>query len=184
MFDISCKKCSKQYTRETKDNFRLWYNKYKSNDRKFQRGWSCTQEHFFQEQGFLKDVSITLIDKTDASDCKNRKNYCMRTLRTLAPDAFNVEDSVWTIMIFHALICDTGLDCIWTTISWNTIFVFILYLNCILICIYFGWRGRRFVVGVNGLKSLTVATKSPVLDVWLGFESASNETYRRELLEE
>ena len=98
---LSCKKCSKQYTEETVDNFiRLRWNNYKKNDRKFLRGECCMQEqlfrHFYSEghEGFLKDVSVTLIDKTDASDRKKRKNYWMRTRRTLAPDGLNVEDSV------------------------------------------------------------------------------------------
>ena len=41
--------------------------------------------HFYSEghEGFFRDVSITLIDKTDASD-KKRENYWMRTMRTLA----------------------------------------------------------------------------------------------------
>ena len=91
------KECSKQYTGETVHNFRLMWNKNKSNDRKFQRGESCMQEHFFRHfyteghEGFLKDLSITLIDKTDASDAKQRENYSMRTL---APDGLNVEVNV------------------------------------------------------------------------------------------
>ena len=57
------------------------------------------QEHLFWysegHEGFLKDVSITLIDKIDdASDYKKRENYWMRTLRTLVPDGLNVEDTV------------------------------------------------------------------------------------------
>ena len=42
----------------------------------------------------LKDVSITLIDKTDASDSKKGENYWMRTLTTLKTDVLNVEGSV------------------------------------------------------------------------------------------
>ena len=58
------------------------------------------QEHLFQhfdsegQEDFLKDLSVTLIDKTDASDPNKRENYWMRTLRTLAPNGLNVEDSV------------------------------------------------------------------------------------------
>ena len=128
---LICKKCPRQYNGETVDNFRLRWNNYKSNDRRSQRGESCMQEHLFRyfysegHEGFLKDVSVTLIDNTDASDPKKRENYWMRTLRILEPYWINIEDSVWTIMIFHALIFYTGLDC-------GT-----RYLT--LICIYFLW---------------------------------------------
>ena len=90
--------CSKQYSRETIDQFRLKYNSYKSNDRKFKRGGPCMQEHLHEHfysdghNGFLENVAITLIDKTDGRDPKNRENYWMRTLKTLAPDGLNIED--------------------------------------------------------------------------------------------
>ena len=43
-------------------------------------------EHFYSDghNGFLEDVAITLIDKTDDRYPKNRENYWMRTLKTLA----------------------------------------------------------------------------------------------------
>ena len=97
---LSCKKCFKQYTGETADNFRSRWNNYKSNDWKFQRGKSCMQEHLFWQfysegcGGFLEDVSVTLINKTDAPDPKKIENYWIRTLRPLAPDGLNIEDSV------------------------------------------------------------------------------------------
>ena len=52
--------------------------------------------HFYNEgrESFLKNVSITLIDKKDVSDPKQRKNYQILTLRTLAPDGLNVEGSI------------------------------------------------------------------------------------------
>ena len=37
-------------------------------------------------QGFLKDVEVRLIDKTQASDPTKREFYWMRTLRSLYPD--------------------------------------------------------------------------------------------------
>ena len=42
-------------------------------------------------QGFLKDVEVWLIDKTQASDPTKREFYWMRTLRTLYPDGLNIE---------------------------------------------------------------------------------------------
>ena len=49
------------------------------------------QEHLFEyfksedHKGFLGNISITLIDKTDGKHPKRRENYWMRTLKTYAP---------------------------------------------------------------------------------------------------
>ena len=47
-----------------------------------------------QATGFLNDVSVTLIDKTDGSDPKKREDYLMKTLKIMAPYGVNIEDSV------------------------------------------------------------------------------------------
>ena len=58
------------------------------------------QEHLFEHfkskahSGFLGNVSITLIDKTDGKDPKRREHYCMRSLKTYAPFGLNIEDNV------------------------------------------------------------------------------------------
>ena len=51
------------------------------------------QNRFLQDDhhGFLEDVEVTLIDKTQASDLTKRKYYWMRTLKTLYPDGLNLE---------------------------------------------------------------------------------------------
>ena len=70
------------------------------NDRKFQRNESCMQqhlyEHFYSEghNGFLGNVSISLIDETDRFQPKKRENYSMRTLKTLASLGINVENAL------------------------------------------------------------------------------------------
>ena len=53
-------------------------------------------EHFYSDghSDFLEDVAISLIDKTDGRDPKNRENYWMRTWKTLAPEGLNIEDCV------------------------------------------------------------------------------------------
>ena len=53
-------------------------------------------EHFKSKghSGFLPNVSLTLIDKTDGKDPKRRENYRMRTLKTYGPYGLNIEDSV------------------------------------------------------------------------------------------
>ena len=43
---------------------------------------------------FRNDVSVTLIDKTDRSGPKKREDYCMNTLKTMAPYGLNIEGSV------------------------------------------------------------------------------------------
>ena len=82
-------------------------------------------EHFKSEGhgGFLGNVSITLIDKTDRKDPKRRENYWMRTLTTYAPFGLNIEDSVWpipfssinvagglTFLVFVGILVRLGLD--------------------------------------------------------------------------
>ena len=59
---------------------------------------SCMQEHLYRHfsspghRGFLNDVSVTLIDKTDGSDPKKREDYWMKTLKTMAPYGLNIVD--------------------------------------------------------------------------------------------
>ena len=60
----------------------------------------CMQEHLFKHfsspghNGFLNDVLITFIDKTDPSDPLKREGYWNRTLKTMAPHGFDFENSV------------------------------------------------------------------------------------------
>ena len=97
---FSCKSCGKQYVANTTTNhFRSRWNNYKSDIRKAESGdmenvkQKFLQSHFLQRdhQGFLKDVEVRLIDKTQASDPTKREFYWMRTLRTLYPDGLNIE---------------------------------------------------------------------------------------------
>ena len=95
---LTCKTCLKQYVGSTTDCFRYRSNNYKCNDRKFAREESSLQEHLFEHfnseehNGFLCDVSVTLIDKTDAKNPIKREHYWRHTLKTLAPHGLNVED--------------------------------------------------------------------------------------------
>ena len=95
---LTCTCCSKQYVGKTTDEFWLRRNNDKSNDRENARSEACTQEHKSGGHiGFLGNVSITLIVKTDGKDPKRRRNYWMRTFKTYAPFGLNIEDSVWPI---------------------------------------------------------------------------------------
>ena len=64
--------------------------------------------------GFLNNVSITFIDKTDPSDPLEREGYCRHTLKTMAPFGLNIEKSVQRFEVLHLLtgvlwhICQSG----------------------------------------------------------------------------
>ena len=61
------------------------------------------QEHLFRHfsssggNGFLNDVCVKFIDKTDLSDPLKRENFCRETLMTMASYRLNSEDSVWSL---------------------------------------------------------------------------------------
>ena len=61
------------------------------------------QEYLFEHlkseghSGFLGNAATTLIDKTDGKDSKRRGNYSMRTLKTFALFARNIEGTVYAI---------------------------------------------------------------------------------------
>ena len=96
----SCKCCGKQYVGETTDSFRYRWNNYKDNDRKHSRKESFLQEHLFKHfnstghNGFLNNVSVTLIDETDGKNPRKREDYWRRTLKTYSHIGLNVEYSV------------------------------------------------------------------------------------------
>ena len=93
-------KCFKQYVGQTLDEFRRRWNNYKSTDRKFQRFEPCMREHLFSHfsmaghDGFLNNISMTFINKTDPSDPLEREDYWRQTLKTMVPYGLNIEDSV------------------------------------------------------------------------------------------
>ena len=96
---LTCNHCKKQYTGQTVDNFRLRWNNYKSCWGKHTEGKSVKQKHLYEHftekdhKGFLQDVSIIFIDKTDTSDPLKREKYWPDTLKTLAPNGLNISES-------------------------------------------------------------------------------------------
>ena len=78
---LTCKTCLKKYVGSTTDCFKYRWNSYKCNDRKYARDEACLQKHLFEHfnseghNGFLHDVSVTLIDKTDAKNPIKREHY-------------------------------------------------------------------------------------------------------------
>ena len=85
---------------QTIGKFCQCWNKYKSNDRKFQTLEACMQEHLFShfsmagQDRFLNNVFIIFIDKTDPSDPLWREDYWTQKLKTMVPYILNIEDSV------------------------------------------------------------------------------------------
>ena len=61
---------------------------------------SCIQEHLFKHfnsmghNGFVINVSITLIDKTNGKNPKKREDYWRETLKTYSSFGLNIEGSV------------------------------------------------------------------------------------------
>ena len=73
MYLGTCKICTKQYTGQTTDSFRSRWNNYKSKSRTFDKNEKYMQEYIYsnsENEGHNRflDVSVTLIDKTDAPD--------------------------------------------------------------------------------------------------------------------
>ena len=97
---LTCNKCKMQYVGLTIDQFWSRWNNYKSDSRKHGQGAICKQQHLFNHfcasdhSGFLEDVSLTFIDKTDPSDPLKREDYWRSTLKTMAPFGLNIEESV------------------------------------------------------------------------------------------
>ena len=60
----------------------------------------CMQEHLFRHfsslghTGFLKNVSITFINKADPSDSLKQEDYWRQTLKTMVPFGPNIDNSV------------------------------------------------------------------------------------------
>ena len=94
---LTCNKCEMQYVGKTVDDFRLRWNNYKDDNRKYLRKESRMQQHLFEHfssedhNSFLEDVSVISIDKTDPKDPYKRKHYWGHTLKTMAPQGLNVE---------------------------------------------------------------------------------------------
>ena len=88
-------------------------------------------EHFYSgsHNGFLGNISISLIDKTDGFQPKKRESYWMRTLKTVAPLGLNIESSVWHCVFVQLFWTELFLDLeLWIRLWFYIYFVFILHL--------------------------------------------------------
>ena len=77
------------------------------NSRKFERKEHCVQRHLYEHfnlPGFLNNVSVTLVNKTDPKDPTKREDYCIHTLKTKAPLELNVEDGLLAKLIVFCFI--------------------------------------------------------------------------------
>ena len=60
--------------------------------------------NIYDRNGFLEEVKITLTNKTNGKDPKNKENYrMMSTLKTLAPGGFNIENCLSKNYLYHIL---------------------------------------------------------------------------------
>ena len=101
---LTCNKCRKQSVNigQTVDTFRYRRNNYRSSSRKHAHGISCMQEHLYEHfcdgehSGFLNDVSITFVDKTDPVNSlqTETENYWKHTLKIFAPYDLNIKKNV------------------------------------------------------------------------------------------
>ena len=98
---LTCSKiCCKQYVGQTVDILCSRWNNYKNNDRKYLVGVPCVQEQKFElfisesHTGFLKNVFVTFINKTDSQNPKKRENYWIHTLKTIVPWGLNILNGV------------------------------------------------------------------------------------------
>ena len=95
---LTCNKCKMQYVGKTIGDFRLRWNDYKYDNRKYHRKESCIQQHLFEHfsseghNNFLDDVSVIFIDKTDPKDPNKPESYWSHTLKTMIPQGLNVEN--------------------------------------------------------------------------------------------
>ena len=100
MYLLTCKICLKKYVGQTIGEFRFRWNNYKDNYRIAEGGEAHMQSYLFDHfkteghTGFLHDVEISLIDKTDPSKPLEREQFWMRKLNTLVPNGLNVSESV------------------------------------------------------------------------------------------
>ena len=86
----------KQFAGSTKESSRFRWNNYKSCRRKAERVEDCIQkylhEHFLREghNGFINDVEIIFIDKTDPSDSARTETFWKIKLKAVTPYSLNV----------------------------------------------------------------------------------------------
>ena len=79
--------------------FRLRWNNYRFNSRKFERKEPCMQTHFYSHfssschMRFLNNVSVTLDGSRDGSDPKKQEDYWKKALKAMTTYGLNIEDS-------------------------------------------------------------------------------------------
>lgn len=95
VYMLKCNVCEKKYVGQTTTKFRFRWNNYRNCARKAAQGENVPQssfhEHFLgpDHNGFEKDCSIILFDKTDAHSPVERESFWIHTLKTLSPTGLN-----------------------------------------------------------------------------------------------
>ena len=136
---LTCNKCRKQYVGQTVGAFRYRWNNYRSNSRKHAHGISCMQEHLYEHfcdsehSGFLNEVSITFIDKTDPTNHLQRENYWKHTLKTFAPYGLNMKENVY---LFHRFFVFTGICIVCLLVAALTLIAYHCELHVLLLALW------------------------------------------------
>ena len=98
---LQCKTCNIQYVGSSKPAFRLRFNNYKTQNRKFVKfGQKDVNQlelhrHFSQEDhhGFLNDALFTLIDSEQNNDLARKKEaFWQYKLNVFEPYGLNIRD--------------------------------------------------------------------------------------------
>ena len=96
VYILTCNKWKIQHIGKAIDQFRSRWNYYKYDSRKHSQGATCMQQHFSNHfcischYGFLEDLPLKYIDKTDPYDPLKREDYWRSTLKVMGPFGFNI----------------------------------------------------------------------------------------------
>ena len=98
---LTCNKCKEQCVRQIIDQLQSRLNNCKRDCKKYGQGASASYmyaktffNHFYTSSytsGFLENISLTFIDKTDFFDPLKREDYWRSTVKTMAPFGLNIE---------------------------------------------------------------------------------------------
>ena len=89
----------------------------------------CDSEH----SGFLNDVSVTFIDKTDPTSPLQRENYWKHTLKTFAPYGLNIKENV---QLFHCFFVIAGIGIVCVVVATLTLIVYHCELHVLLLALW------------------------------------------------
>ena len=95
----------------------------------------CLYEHFCDSElsGFLNDVSITFIDKTETTNPLQRENYWKHTLTTFALYGLNINENV---QLFHFVFVFAGINIVCVVVDALTLIAYHCCLHVLLLALW------------------------------------------------